>query len=175
MSAIENIRISAIGVSILILMAGGILLYPGARDYMVAIFGGGSVQEVDFFTLDPDPRFDHFLACPSDICAATDDFLTIDDLNISATELRNILLEFTDSLPTVSVRSFDMSILQFEFIERSPVRQIPDIITVRIFEKGPNRSALAIYSRSFSGRAEERSNERRVKRWLRMISPNEIA
>jgi uncharacterized protein (DUF1499 family) len=63
----------------------------------------------------------------------------------------------------------------FVYIQRSALFRFPDVITVELVTLAPDRSSLAIYSRSRYGRSDFGVNRRRVLRWLsrlqRMVGP----
>ncbi len=55
---------------------------------------------------------------------------------------------------------------QIQFVQRSRLMNFPDLITVRFYDLGENRSTLAIYSRSLYGYYDLGANRRRIKSWL---------
>jgi len=56
-------------------------------------------------------------------------------------------------------------------VERSRYFAFPDIMTVRFFKRGEDKSTLAIYSRSVYGRYDFGANRERVEKLLRIIRP----
>jgi uncharacterized protein (DUF1499 family) len=60
---------------------------------------------------------------------------------------------------------------QFDIVERSRYFAFPDIMTVRFFKRGEDKSTLAIYSRSVYGRYDFGVNRARVEKLLRIIRP----
>ena len=58
---------------------------------------------------------------------------------------------------------------QFVYIQHSPVFRFPDIITVEFVPLGPERSSIAIFSRSRYGKFDFRKNRKRVERWLFLL------
>lgn len=52
------------------------------------------------------------------------------------------------------------------YIQHSPIFRFPDIVTVEFVALGPERSSVAVYSRSRYGGYDFAENRKRVKRWL---------
>jgi hypothetical protein len=52
------------------------------------------------------------------------------------------------------------------YIQHSPIFRFPDIVTVEFVALGPERSSIAIYSRSRYGGYDFAENRKRVERWL---------
>ncbi len=55
------------------------------------------------------------------------------------------------------------------YIQHSPVFRFPDIITVEFVALGPDRSGIALFSRSRYGRNDFGKNRERVERWLGLL------
>ena len=55
------------------------------------------------------------------------------------------------------------------YIQHSPAFGFPDIITVEFVALGPDRSGIALYSRSRYGRNDFGKNRERVERWLGLL------
>jgi uncharacterized protein (DUF1499 family) len=55
------------------------------------------------------------------------------------------------------------------YIQRSPTFRFPDIVTVEFVQLGPNRSSIAIYSRSRYGQYDFGKNRKRVGKWLALL------
>jgi uncharacterized protein (DUF1499 family) len=68
--------------------------------------------------------------------------------------------------PRVTATRRDGVARQFEYVQRSRVLRFPDVITVQLIPLGPDRSTLAVYSRSRYGRSDFGVNRRRVEDWL---------
>ena len=58
---------------------------------------------------------------------------------------------------------------QFVYIQHSPTFRFPDIITVEFVPLGPNRSSIAIYSRSRYGHYDFGKNRKRAGKWLALL------
>jgi Protein of unknown function (DUF1499) len=55
------------------------------------------------------------------------------------------------------------------YIQRTPVLRFPDIVTVEFVALAPDRSSIALYSRSRYGRSDFGKNRKRVNRWLSLL------
>jgi uncharacterized protein (DUF1499 family) len=58
---------------------------------------------------------------------------------------------------------------RFVYILHSPTFRFPDIITVEFVRLGPDRSGIAMYSRSRYGKVDFGKNRKRVERWLVLL------
>jgi uncharacterized protein (DUF1499 family) len=55
------------------------------------------------------------------------------------------------------------------YIQHSPIFRFPDIITLEFLALAPERSSVAVYSRSRYGRYDFAENRKRVERWLFLL------
>ena len=168
---IDKFVYSVIGLCFVVLLLGLVAMMPGANGFLEAIFGSKQIESVDFSSLQPSEEYDHYLACPPDVCmeGVVDEFS--EAFNIPATQLRSRLMSYVDSRPGINLRDIDMDLGQFEFSEDSISGGFPDIVTVRIFALGDNQSTLAIYSQSIFNNNQTDANKTRVIRWLNMVRP----
>ncbi len=58
---------------------------------------------------------------------------------------------------------------RFVYIQHSATLRFPDIITVEFVPLGPNRSGIAIYSRSRYGHYDFGKNRKRAGKWLALL------
>lgn len=72
--------------------------------------------------------------------------------------------------PRVTLRRSDAATRQSEYVVRSRVFRLPDIVTVQLAPLGPDRSSLAIYSRARYGVYDFGVNRRRVEAWLARLT-----
>jgi uncharacterized protein (DUF1499 family) len=72
--------------------------------------------------------------------------------------------------PRVTPTRRDDAARQVEYVQRSRLFRFPDVITVKFIPLGPDRSTLAVYSRSRYGRRDFGVNRRRVEAWLARLS-----
>jgi len=109
-----------------------------------------------------------FLACPSHYCAA-DEAIASPVFDAPWERLRQLWSD------TVSGRSHlvrvagDEAARRVVYIEHSPLFRFPDIITVEFVPLAPNRSGVAVYSRSRYGEYDFAKNRKRVERWLALL------
>lgn len=173
MNSIDIIRNVAIGLSVVVIIAGALLLLPGANKYLEGIFGTGDLPDVDFQTLQLKDSPNQYLVCPQGICqnAAAHETAPVYDMPVE--DLRARLFSYLDSQPDIEVQRMDLPNRQFDIIQRTPTMRFPDLVTVKFYALEDGRSTLAIYSRSLYGYSDVGTNKRRVRRWLQIIAPNE--
>jgi uncharacterized protein (DUF1499 family) len=111
---------------------------------------------------DPIPQ-NAFLACPPDYCAAAAAASPIFAVPVDR------LMEAWDQM--IAADSADRVAVEREgrrlvLIEHTPLLRFPDIVTIEFVAVSPDRSSLAIYSRSRYGRGDFGTNRRRVLGWL---------
>ena len=156
MSLVDIIRILAIGLSIVVVLVGAVLLFPGSSRWFERAFDVGALPDIEFQSLQRVDKPNDYLVCPDGLCQAA----------------RAVVLEYVDSDPNIDTYRLDLNRQQFDFVERSRSMRFPDVVTVRFFDVDGQRSTLAIYSRSIYGYSDLGANKRRVKRWLSIIEPS---
>ncbi|HET6519471.1 MAG TPA: DUF1499 domain-containing protein [Geminicoccaceae bacterium] len=72
--------------------------------------------------------------------------------------------------PRVTLRRTDAASRQFEYVARSRVLRLPDVVTVQLVPLAPDRSSLAVYSRARYGAFDFGVNRRRVEAWLARLA-----
>ena len=107
-----------------------------------------------------------FLVCPPTYCAAAD--MTSPVFDMPWDQLREYWKDMIAGTPTVRV------VAEFEhrravYIQHSPILRFPDIVTVEFVSLGPERSSIAVYSRSRYGAYDFAENRKRVERWLFLL------
>ncbi len=63
----------------------------------------------------------------------------------------------------------DTDVRRLFYIQHSPTFRFPDIITVEFVALGPNRSSIAVYSRSRYGESDFGKNRKRVEKWFALL------
>jgi uncharacterized protein (DUF1499 family) len=115
-----------------------------------------------------------FLACPPGYCAVKDAAAS-PVFNIPVDRLEGYWNEIVDLEPRLTPVETEPHHHGSVYIEHSALFRFPDVITVELVTLAPDRSSLAIYSRSRYGRSDFGVNRRRVLRWLsrlqRMVGP----
>jgi uncharacterized protein (DUF1499 family) len=103
-----------------------------------------------------------FLACPPGYCAAADMESPIFPMPWG--QLREYWKEIAEIAAITVVSEFEHR--RAVYIQHSPIFRFPDIVTVEFVALGPERSSVAVYSRSRYGGYDFAENRKRVERWL---------
>jgi uncharacterized protein (DUF1499 family) len=109
-----------------------------------------------------------FLACPPSYCAAHP-AITTPVFAVSWQHLKDDWTGMIGAEPRVVRVETRSDRRRFVYIQHSPAFGFPDIITVEFVALGPDRSGIALYSRSRYGRNDFGKNRERVERWLRLL------
>ncbi len=168
---LDRFRSIAVGLSLIVLV-GLLALYfivqiGGGED----IFGGkeGNLPPVEFNELDYVPENNGYLLCPPDVCGTAIADGVSPEFPVDAGQLRQLLIDFADSNPTIATFRFDLVANQFDFTERLPGQTFPAVVTVKIIPVSAYSSTAAIYSRQPVGDSDKADHADRVNRWLRII------
>jgi uncharacterized protein (DUF1499 family) len=109
-----------------------------------------------------------FLFCPPRYCAAAE--ATASPVFPMPWErLREYWTEVISGEKRVETIAADPDERRFVYIQHSPTFRFPDIITVEFVQLAPNRSSIAIYSRSRYGHYDFGKNRKRVGKWLALL------
>lgn len=125
-------------------------------------------EQVDIAALRPPLPPPSFLACPPGYCAAQP-AITTPIFAVSWQQLQDDWTTMVAAEPRVvrvETRSHGRRLV---YIQHSPAFRFPDIITVEFVALGPDRSGIALYSRSRYGRNDFGKNRERVERWLGLL------
>jgi Protein of unknown function (DUF1499) len=109
-----------------------------------------------------------FLACPPGYCSAGE-AITSPVFNVPWDRLHEYWLEVISGEKRLVRVVTNTDIRQFVYIQHSPTFRFPDIITVEFVQLGPDRSSIAIYSRSRYGEYDFDKNRKRVEKWLALL------
>lgn len=123
-------------------------------------------ERVDIAALRPPQPQPSFLACPPGYCTARP-AVTTPIFALPWQRLRDVWAGMIAVEPRV-VRVVSQG-RRLVYIQHSPAFGFPDIITVEFVALGPDRSGIALYSRSRYGRNDFGKNRERVKRWLGLL------
>jgi len=173
MSFLNIVRLAAIGLSILVLVAGGALLLLDQEKLQAIFGGGGELPRLDFAALEREAESESYLICPSEACSRANPDDTAPTFSVPVERLRAGLIEYVEASPGVRSYRLDPERNQFVFLVPAPDKATPDVVTVRLYPAGDGGSSLAIYSRSEVGRSNRSVHRARVKRWLAALSPAE--
>lgn len=109
-----------------------------------------------------------FLFCPQGYCAAAE-AIASPVFPMPWERLRAYWTEVISGEKRVETIAADPDQRRFVYIQHSPTFRFPDIITVEFVPLGPNRSSIAIYSRSRYGHYDFGKNRKRVGKWLALL------
>lgn len=112
---------------------------------------------------DPVPS-NAFLVCPPDHCAAT--AAPSPEFPMPADDLARKWVEMLGAQPNVVIVETLTGEHRMVVIQHTPVLRFPDIVTVEFVPLGPDKSSLAVYSRSRYGGGDFGTNRKRVLAWL---------
>jgi Protein of unknown function (DUF1499) len=109
-----------------------------------------------------------YLACPPDYCSVPEAMVSpIFDLPWE--RLYDYWTEVISGEKRIVTIATKADARQFAYVQHSPVFRFPDIITVEFVPLGPERSSIAIFSRSRYGKLDFQQNRKRVERWLFLL------
>jgi uncharacterized protein (DUF1499 family) len=131
----------------------------------------GEVPAIDFqrVTL-TDGSANRYLVCNEDVCQRTQAHRPSPVFPVSADRLRYEWEQIVARAPRTTLFAEDPALNQVDYVQRSAVIGFPDVITVRFVALGPNRSTLAILSRSIYGRSDFGINRARIEDWLKQLA-----
>ena len=109
-----------------------------------------------------------FLFCPRGYCPAAE-AIASPVFTLPWERLRDYWTEVISGEKRVETILVDPDDRRFVYIQHSPTFRFPDIITVEFVQLGPNRSSIAIYSRSRYGHYDFGKNRKRVGKWLALL------
>jgi uncharacterized protein (DUF1499 family) len=105
-----------------------------------------------------------FLACPADYCAVASAVVS-PVFDMPWDRLREYWFEMISNERRL-VRVAEFAPRRYVYIQHTPVFRFPDIVMVEFVPLGPDRSSIAVYSRSRYGQYDFAKNRKRVERWL---------
>jgi uncharacterized protein (DUF1499 family) len=109
-----------------------------------------------------------FLACPPGYCQATEAIAS--PIFVQPWErLYDYWTEVISGQKRVETIVADPGSRRFVYIQHSPTFRFPDIVTVEFVQLEPDRSGIAIYSRSRYGHYDFAKNRKRVVKWLALL------
>ena len=109
-----------------------------------------------------------FLFCPAGYCRAGE-AVASPVFPMPWERLREYWAEVMSGEKRVETIAADPDNRRFVYIQHSPTFRFPDIITVEFVPLGPNRSSIAIYSRSRYGHYDFGKNRKRAGKWLALL------
>jgi hypothetical protein len=109
-----------------------------------------------------------FLACPPGYCSIATG-MTSPVFDLPWDRLREYWLEMLSEEGRMVRVIADPVARRFVYIQHSRVFRFPDIVTAEFVPYGPDRSSIALYSRSRYGERDFSANRKRVQRWLSVL------
>jgi uncharacterized protein (DUF1499 family) len=109
-----------------------------------------------------------FVACPPDYCSAAK-AIASPVFELPWDRLRDYWIEVISGEKRLVSVAANPEPWRLVYIQHSPLLRFPDIVTVEFVPLGPNRSSIAIYSRSRYGEYDFSKNRKRVERWLVLL------
>jgi len=157
---------TALVATVLVLMVLGLALriYMGreAEDRLAA---GEAVSIAELRSPLPKPSF---VACPPDYCSVAKAIIS-PVFELPWDRLRDYWIEVISGEKRLVSVAANSEPSRLDYIQHSPILRFPDIVTVEFVPLGPNRSSIAIYSRSRYGEYDFSKNRKRVERWLVLL------
>lgn len=147
----------------------GLAMIKGRKGALETVFGPVKREPVDFPSLELKTSPNQFLVCPEGLCRA-EPHLVPPEFSVPPEELRAAWMEMALAQNGVTLLDADEAQRQDTFEALTPLVNFPDTITVRFLPTGENGSTLAIYSRSHYGHSDLGANEKRIRKWLRLLA-----
>lgn len=110
-----------------------------------------------------------FLACPPGYCSARE-AVASPIFGLPWDRLHTFWTELVSREKRMVAVASDPENRRFVYIQHSPTFRFPDIITVEFVQLGPDRSSIAIFSRSRYGDLDFGKNRKRVEKWLALLN-----
>lgn len=122
-------------------------------------------DEVDIAALRAPLPPPSFLACPPDYCGVEAGII-VPVFALPWQALRDRWAQMIAEQPRVVRLGEALDGRRLNYIQHSALFRFPDVVTVEFIPLGPDRSSLALYSRSCYGRYDFGQNRKRVEIWL---------
>ena len=139
----------------------GLALAVGRDGVWETLLGPGDRTPAAFETLTPPDRPNRHLVCPPDLCRKPDGESPVFPIAAEAQ-----VAAWNRLLAREGARRLDGPDGQIEVEVRTPWLRFPDLLTIRPIPLGPDRSTVAVYSRSLYGHSDLGANAARVRAWL---------
>ncbi len=165
MSIVKTLLRIVIALIIVIVICIGVL---GRERMLEIVFGPVIYSPIEFKTLKRAPRPNQYLVCPPDLCTETPDAVS-PVYDVTDAVLKKAWLALMAEQPRTAQVGLSPDTSQYDFVQRSNWIRFPDTITVKFIALPPDRSTLAIYSRSHYGYSDWGVNRQRIEGWLKSI------
>jgi uncharacterized protein (DUF1499 family) len=156
---LRYLLVTVIGIA----MAVTALIWEGTT--LESTFDIEDVPLIDFASLQRTPDPNQYLLCPKAMCTTqTDGEAPLFDVPVE--QLQVAWDEMLAEQPRIQLLRRDVTNMQIDYVQRTPLLRFPDLITVRFVPIDDTHSTFAIYSRSIYGRGDMGVNRARVEEWL---------
>lgn len=132
-----------------------------------SLFGSPDLGPVEFATLKRRSTPNDALICSADICPRAQPDAEPPVFPVPKDRLRGLVSDVVLAEPGTSL--LDRGQEQDRYLVRTRLMRFPDTVVVQVFDRGPDESTLALYSRSQIGRSDFGVNRRRLERWVARI------
>ena len=147
----------------------------GPQKLWASIFGPADQGRIVFKTLKRSKLPNTALICPVDYCDNAKSDTSVPQFGVPADKLREKFragLKFEKNLERVHIND---PMMRERYVQRSPIMRFPDTIQVEYIPLGPNRSTIALYSRSQIGISDRGVNLNRLQRWLKRTAEIQVS
>ncbi|MBP2315342.1 DUF1499 domain-containing protein [Azospirillum soli] len=165
------LRVLLVVLLVPLLAYAGLALAVGRDGVWETLFGPGDRRPVAFETLIPPDRPNHHLVCPPDLCREAAGESPVFPVAVEAQVAAWKRLLEREGARRLAGRDGqnDMAKIDVPQIDaevRTPWLRFPDLVTIRPIALGPDRSTVALYSRSLYGHSDLGTNAARLRAWL---------
>jgi uncharacterized protein (DUF1499 family) len=167
--SIRRLTLLAVAVLVLGLAARVEWSVVGLDDLWTAIAGPADLGPVDFKTVLRRTTPNDALACPPGFCPMAKSDLDAPVFLVDAAQLRDALEKTALSDGEVEKVFTSPHDGAERYVARSRLMRFPDTVNVQVIDLAPQRSSLALYSRSQLGRSDFGANKARLERWLQAL------
>lgn len=162
------LRVVLVVLLVPLLAYAGLALAVGRDGVWETLFGPGDRRPVAFETLVPPDRPNHHLVCPPDLCRDAVGESPVFPVAVEAQVAAwNRLLDREGARRIAATKTATKTdVPQIDAEVRTPWLRFPDLVTIRPIALGPDRSTVAVYSRSLYGHSDLGTNAARLRSWL---------
>lgn len=124
---------------------------------------------IDFASLKRPGSPNTYLLAPDGLCREAKPDGAAPVFGMPAAKLRTEFLSVVIAEPRVSHTLADEGGLYDDFVVRSAVLGLPDLVSVKFLDVGKGQSTLALYARAVFGRWDMGVNRTRTQAWLKRL------
>ena len=162
----KALRVILIVLLLPLLAYAGLALAVGRDGVWDTLLGAGDRGPVAFETLQPPDRPNRHLVCPPDLCRKADGESPVFPVAVEAQAKAWDRLIEREGARRFARQDGQSQAGQIDVEVRTPWLRFPDLVTIRPIALGPDRSTVALYSRSLYGHSDFGVNAGRLRSWL---------